>query len=206
MAWRKADQTPIEFMTTKELRKALHSEGKRAQSRIKSLQKAFGEGGSMYGRKNPVLDRWGDFDTKVKGLSDEALRLKLETARRILEAKSSTVKGVKEIEKKRFDSFVENHPDLKIKTGGKRERRISRGQWVDAMKLLGKIQAAEKGGQYDSNEQMYMALQIALNSADNQGLTPENLFSDDGMAVSSADFFASAPLESVMNFIGDDDE
>lgn len=158
MAFHKTDAPPAAFMTDKELRRAIHKYGKRALSRLKTLERAYGKGGQLYGRKSYVLDKFGDFNTVVKGKSRKALELQYDRAMAILNARSSTVKGVKEIDKERYSSFKKSHPNIE-QTGDKtkdNERKYQR-----AMSILGRIQAAERGTKYDSDEQVFMAYKLA---------------------------------------------
>lgn len=195
MAFQKIEIPPAAFMSDKELRKAIHKYGKRAQSRLRTLEKAYNtKGGKLYGRKSYVLDRFGDFNTVVKGKSRKALELQLQNALEILNAKSSTVKGVLAIDKERFESFRKNHPGIDD-SGSKKQNQ---DKYVKAMKILGRIQAAERGTKYDSDEQVFMAYQLADQ--------PENVVDDylDQLwngDLSSDDFFESFDVAETADYM-----
>ena len=207
---------PLDFLSGKELKSYIQSAGKTAQSRLKALEKAYSPGGSLAGRRSFVLDKYGDLNVKTKGLSEKALRLKAEQIREVLGAKSSTVKGVKEIDKQRMNTFKERHPNFKVKyqdkAGRNRSREPSRAEWERAMQILGKIQKAEKGGKYDSSEQLFMAFQLATGDA--VGITPENqedyidadnfLNESGDMLIHSDAFFSAADLEDTLDFFSID--
>lgn len=208
-------EVPSEFWTMSELKGYIQTMGKRAVSRIASLKKAYAPGGTLAGRQSYVLDRFGNLNTKTKGFSEKALRLKAEQIRNVLEAKSSTVKGVKEIDAKRLAAFMENHPKVAEhgvqytdKRGRVRTRKFSKADWERAMKLMGKIQKAEKGAGYDSNEQLFMAFKLATTK--DTGIIPtdaketvsaENFLNESGaMTIHSDDFFAKANISETLNF------
>lgn len=204
---------PLDFLSGAELKQYIQQVGKTAQSRLKSLEKAYSPGGTLAGRQSYILDKYGGIDTKITGLSDKALRLKAEQIQNIMQARSSTVKGVKEIDRIRMEAFKENHPNFKIKyedkRGRERSREPSKAEWERAMQILGKIQKAEKSGKYDSNEQMFMAFSLALN--DQVGISPENqedyisadsfLNESGDMLIHSDTFFANADIEDTLNFM-----
>lgn len=212
------DEVPVEFWDLKDLKKYIQTVGKRAQSRIASLKKAYGPGGSLAGRQSYVLDRFGDLSTKTKGLSEKALRLKVDQIQRVMSAKSSTVKGVKEIDAKRMATFKERHRNAKVEytdsRGRVRQRALNKEEWERAMKIMGKIQAAEKGAKYDSNEQLYMAFKLA--TAKDTGkeidersetITADNFITESGdLLISSSDFFARADPAETTDFLALPDE
>lgn len=185
MAFEKIEAPPAAFLTEKELRKAIHKYGKRAQSRLRTLEKAYGKGGKLYGRKSYVLDRFGDFNTIVKNKSRKALELQYEKALEILNAKSSTVKGVLAIDKERFESFRKSHPKIGEKESSK---KAEEKKYIRAMKILGRIQAAEKGTKYDSDEQVFMAYQLAEQPDSVVDDYLDRIWNDE---LSSEDFFES---------------
>lgn len=186
----------ISKMTDKELKKAIHKYGKRAMSRLRTLEKAYtNPDGKFYGRKSYVLDRYGDYNTVVKGKSRKALELSLSKAMAVLDAKSSTIKGVEEIDRERLETFKKNHPFI-----GRTDpsQKIDDAQWVRAMKILGKIQAAERGTKYDSDEQIFTAWQLAQEQT---ALSLDDFFEDAYEKIgSSSDYFASADLDDVLDF------
>lgn len=221
MPWEVTDINPFD-MSLSDLKKAIHKYGKRALSRIRTLQKAYAPGGSLYGRKSFILDMYGDFNTVVKGKSEKALRLQLQHALDILGAKSSTVKGVKEIDAKRMKRFMENHPNARVarrdKDGNQRRnregetqtRKLTRQEWENAMQILGKIQAAEKGAGYDSDEQLFMAYQLATDpdKLSQFGYTSidDFLSSDGSLDQSSRDFFIETPVTDSVEFFSKEDD
>lgn len=187
---------PTSFLTRKQMIDEIRSAGKRAQTRIKALKKAYGKGGEFYGRKSYILDKYSNFNVKTAGLSDAALALKVMQAREILNAKSSTITGMREIDKARFDTFKREHPNIKIPDS---DNPLNKGQWETAMKLLGRIQAAEMGAEYDSDEQIALAIKVATGQTN---YTPAGLFDANGdLLISSKDFFAQMPLEEQFEFI-----
>lgn len=204
---------PFEFYTAAQLINYIQTAGKRAQSRIVSLEKAYAPGGSLAGRQSYVLDRFGGLNTKTKGLSENALRLKAEQVRSVLEAKSSTVKGVKEIDRKRMETFKEQHPGAKVtyqdKRGRTRSREPNKREWERAMQIMGKLQRAEKDAKYDSNEQLFMAFKLATTA--DAGVMPRGqeeqpiddlLFNESGdLLIHSDDFVAQSPLDEVLDFM-----
>lgn len=205
-------EVPSEFWTLSELKGYIQTMGKRAVSRIASLKKAYAPGGTLAGRQSYVLDRFGNLNTKTKGFSEKALRLKVEQIRNVLEAKSSTVKGVKEIDAQRMNTFKERHKNAKVeykdKSGRTRKRALTKEEWERAMRIMGKIQAAEKGGKYDSNEQLYMAFKLAT-TADSginvdtgeETVSAANFLNESGdMIIHSDDFFAQSDLSDAMDF------
>ena len=140
-------------VSIQELKNIIHTAGKRALSRIRTLDKAFGKAGSLYGRKSYILDMYGDFNTQVKGKSKSALYLQAQKAYGILNAKSSTVKGIKEMDNQRMKTFQKHHPNIAdVKDESKYKK---------AMQILGKLQAAERGTKYDSDEQVSLAYDLA---------------------------------------------
>lgn len=155
---------PYRNMTIKELKEQIHSYGKRALSRIRTLQKTFGENGKFYGDKSYILDTYGDFDTKVKGKSKSALYRQLDQAYSILNAQTSTVKGYSEWLKNKHDSFREHHPLLRDENG----KDFDEDRYDRAMKFLGRLQSAEKGAGYDSDEQVALAYQYADKSEEDR--------------------------------------
>lgn len=209
---------PLDFYTGSELKRYIQTAGKTAQSRLKALEKAYGEGGSMAGRQSYVLDRYGKLNVQTKGLSDKALRLKAQQIHEVLAAKSSTIAGVKEIDKERRDTFMANHPNFKVhykdKTGRERTRKPNKAEWARAMQLMGKIQKAEKGAAYDSNQQLYMATRLAIDES--MGLLPdhqedsvaEDVFLNESgdMLIHSDAFFSAADVRDTYRFIGKEKE
>ncbi|MBR2017839.1 MAG: hypothetical protein IKA00_11225 [Prevotella sp.] len=186
----------IANMTDKELKKAIHTYGKRAMSRIRTLEKAYTTPkGTFYGRKSYILERYGDYNTVVKGKSRKALELSLNKAMAILNARSSTIKGMQEIDRERLETFKKNHPNI-----GRRnpEEKIDDALWVRAMKIMGKLQAAEKGTKYDSDEQIFTAWQLAQEET---SLDLDDFFEEAFDRIgSSSDYFASADLDDVLDF------
>lgn len=180
---------PFDFLTTKEIKDAIRTFGKRAQARIKTLGKAFSEGGTMYGRKSYVLDKWGDFNTRTKGKSRKALENQLENALNILNAKTSTVKGIREMENKRMETFKKHHPNL---PGEWDEERYKR-----AMTILGRIQSAEKGAAYDSDEQVALAFQLADNPQDEDKVIDMIINKD----ISSSDYFEELDFDEQRDYL-----
>lgn len=186
---------PIEFISVKELKNIIHTLGKRAMSRIKSLAKAFAPGGSQYGKKSYILDRYGDFNTKVKGKSKKALALQAQQALDILNAKSSTIKGIREMENKRMETFKKHHPGL---------GDIDKDKYQRAMSILGRIQSAEKGAQYDSDEQLAMAYNMADMKKQDIDAVIDDIINRE---TSSSDYFQTLDFDEQRDFItlGDDD-
>lgn len=186
---------PIDFLSVKELKDIIHTLGKRAQSRIKALGKAFSPGGTQYGKKSYILDRYGDFNTKVKGKSKKALALQAQQALDILNAKTSTVKGIREMENKRMETFKKNHPGL---------GNMDKDKYQRAMTILGRIQSAEKGAQYDSDEQLAMAYNMADMSQKDIDAVIDDIINKE---TSSSDYFSNLDFDEQRDFItlGDDD-
>ncbi len=204
---------PLDFLSGSELKAYIQQVGKTAQSRLKSLEKAYAPGGSLAGRQSYILDKYGGLNTKTAGLSEKALRLKAQNIQDLMQAKSSTVKGVKDIDRRRLESFKENHPNFRMpkidKRGKTQKREPTKAEWERAMQILGKIQKAEKGGKYDSNEQMFMAFSLA--AGQDYGIAPEgqddtlsldNFLNESGeMIVHSNDFFSAANIEDTLDFM-----
>lgn len=162
------------FSSFKEIKKLFRTLGKRALARIRTLEKYYGEGGEFEGRKNYVLDTFKDFNTKTAGLSEKAMRLKLEQAAEILNAKTSTISGVRSVDRKRYESFMKNHidarelPELKkngdpkkARKGGFKTKEITLADYIRAMKIFDKLKNAENNAKFGYEEQMYAAFQIS---------------------------------------------
>lgn len=165
----------IEFnprASVREMKNLLHTLGKRAQARIKSLEKAYGQGGSLAGRKSYVLDQYGDFNTKTKGLSENALRAKVEKAINILNAQTSTVAGVKDVDRRRYETYMRNHPEarvqvldkdgnpLKDRKGNYKTKPLTLKDYIKGIKAYDKLKQAETEGKFSYEEQMYAGFQL----------------------------------------------
>lgn len=144
----------------KELKAYIQSAGKRAQARHKTLEKAYRQGGSMEGKKSPLLEKYPKMDTKVKGLSRNALAKKAAEISKFLTSKSSTVAGVKAIEKERaatMERKAKERAEAKGEKYRKRSKKKSEQYWSEVGKIMGKLQQAGKQGDYDSNETLDLA-------------------------------------------------
>ncbi len=141
------------FASAKELKQAFRKYGKRALARIRTLEKYFGKGGEFYGRKNYILDEYRDFNTQTMGLSEKALRLKLQTAFNILSAKTSTITGLREVNQKRYETFMKNHPNV--------PRTTSQQEYETAMMIYDKLKQAEKESKFGYEEIMFTAFNLA---------------------------------------------
>lgn len=207
------------FADRAELVGALRTFGKRAQARIKTLEKAYAPGGSMYGRKSYVLDMYGDIDTKTAGLSEQAIRNKVEKALKILEASTSTVKGVKDVDRRRYETFRKNHPEAKVtvfdkdgnpvkdRKGNDKTRPVTQKDYVRAMQIFNKLKTAENNAKFGYEEQMYAAFQMAKMGEiqyEGQTLTVEDLLTDDEsnaeLPFSIHDYFSSLEPSATIPF------
>lgn len=186
----------ISALTIKELKQAIHKYGKRAMSRLRTLEKAYNTPkGTFYGRKSYILDRFGDYNTVVKGKSRAALELNLNKAMTILEARSSTIKGMQEIDKERLETFKKNHPNI-----GRRnpEEVVDEATWKRAMSIMGKIHAAERGTKYDSDEQLFTSYKL---SKEETSLDLDDFVNKRLKEIgSSSEYFAKADLDDVLDF------
>lgn len=192
----------IRSLSDKELKKAIHTYGKRAMSRLRTLEKAYSKGGKLYGDKSYILERYGDYNTVVKGKSRKALELSLYNALQILGSKSSTVKGVMQAKKERFDTFKKNHPNIGRQNT---DDKLDRDKYEKAMRILGKLQAAEKGTNYDSDEQVFTAFQLAKMRPDKVDKFLEDVMNGD---TSSSEFFEDYDIDYTSTFepLEDDSE
>lgn len=176
---------------------------------MKTLATAYGEGGSLYGRRSYVLDKYGDFNVRTKGLSKKALKMKAIEAAEILNAKSSTVAGVKDIDRRRYETFKRRHGDYFDRpapapppgAGGaaadphatyQSHAGLDGDTWERAMQNMGKIQAAEGTTRYDSWEQLYMAVSAARSGTDIDDLMD---------AFDSEMYFSQADVEDALAFM-----
>lgn len=205
----KEDIDRLHFMSEGELKDYIRSAGKRAQARMKTLATAYGEGGTLYGRRSYVLDKYGDFNVKTKGLSKKALKMKAIKAAEILNAKSSTVAGVKDIDRRRYETFKRRRGDYfdrpapapspgAASTGAdphatyQSQAGLDESTWEQAMQNVGKIQAAEGTTRYDSWEQLYMAV-----SAARSGTSIDDLLD----TFDSEMYFSQADVEDTLAFM-----
>lgn len=143
----------VKKMSREDLKSNLRLYGKRAQSRLKQLQKSLPRlrKSGLDGMAEMILDRFTGFNTKAKGLSLAALRAKLFRTIDILTSSMSTSTGITELEQKRFDTFKQTHKGLS---------KISIDKYREYVKIMGKVQAAHEGLKYDSDTDVYAAIQV----------------------------------------------
>lgn len=130
--------------THTELIQLVRTLGKRAQSRIKELEKWYNPKSSRYKyRLNPLLEQYRGYNVQTMGLSDRALYKKVKDALAILNDKRSMKYTYEQIFVNSYEKFKSSHPRAKDWTFE---------QWERIMRFMGAYAKVHESEQYDSEQ------------------------------------------------------
>lgn len=133
-------------LTREEAKSIIKTYGKRAQSRLTTLRKAYETGTLKRTQPSDILVKYAGFDVKTKDLSDKELIKKARTAIEILNKKGTLVSKVTAAKRRAYDTFKANHnlPDLTY------------AEYEKLMIQVGQFQQLNADKDYDSTQTLLM--------------------------------------------------
>lgn len=133
-------------LTPTEAKSIIRKYGKRAQSRLSTLQKSYSRGSLKHDQPSDLLVKYKGFNVQVKGLSDKALMQKAKAAIDILNKPSSLVTRITGAKRKAYETFKQNH----------NLTNLSYADYKRLMIMTGQFQQLNKDKDYDSNQTVLM--------------------------------------------------
>lgn len=160
-------------LTRDEAKSIIRKYGRRAQSRLTTLQKSYNRGSLKHDQPSDLLVKYKGFNVKVKDLSDKELIKKAKTAIEILNKPSSLVSKVTGAKRKAYETFKRNH-NLK---------NLSFEDYKRLMLMTGQFQQMNKDKEYDSTQTVLMMNWLDksgtdIDLSDISNLNPEKWFLD----------------------------
>lgn len=147
---RKLTLKQVATWTITQLKNYIQTAGKRAAQRIRQLGKSIASG-KLKGHQSYIYDMYKGYSSKTKGLSKYALMQSAIDASAILSAKTSTVKGTLEWERKKRESLIKKYPQL----GNLDDRQLTA-----ALNIMGRLQSASRESRlnYRAEENLFSAM------------------------------------------------
>lgn len=160
-------------LTRDEAKAIIRKYGKRAQSRLTTLQKSYNRGMLKHDQPSDLLVKYHSFNTKVQGLTDAELIKKAKKSIEILNAPSSLVTRITGAKRKAYESFKRNH----------KLEKLSYEEYNRLMLMAGQFQQMNKDKEYDSTQTVLMLNWIDksgsdLDLTDIEKMNPEKWFLD----------------------------
>lgn len=160
-------------LTRDEAKSIIRKYGKRAQSRLTTLQKSYSHGILKHDQPSDLLVKYIGFNVKISNLSDKDLIKKAKVAIEILNKKSSLVSNITSAKRKAYETFKRNH-NLK---------NLSFEEYKRLMLMTGQLQQMHKDKEYDSTQTLLMMNWIDksgedLDLIDIEKMNPEKWFLD----------------------------
>lgn len=143
-------------ITRDEAKSIIRKYGKRAQSRLTTLQKSYNRGTLKHDHPSDLLVKYHSFNTKVQGLKDNELIKKAKTTIEILNKPSSLVTKITGAKRKAYKTFKRNH-NLK---------NLSFEEYKRLMIMTGQFHQMNKDKEYDSTQTILMMNWIDKSATD----------------------------------------
>lgn len=160
-------------LTRDEAKAIIRKYGKRAQSRLTTLQKSYNRGMLKHDQPSDLLVKYHGFNTKVQGLTDAELIKKAKKAIDILNKPASLVSRITGAKRKAYETFKRNH-NLK---------NLSFEDYKRLMLMAGQFNQMNKDKEYDSTQTVLMLNWIDksgtdIDLVDIEKMDPEKWFLD----------------------------
>ena len=161
-------------LTRDEAKEIIRKYGKRAQSRLTTLQNSYNRGLLKHDQPTDLLVKYRGFNVKMKNLTDKELIKKAKIAIDILSKKSSLVSKITGAKMKAFETFKRNH----------KLSKLTYDEYKRLMIAAGQFQQLTRDKEYDSAQTILMLNWLDKTGGDGyeinllEGLDPEKWFLD----------------------------